>query len=175
MGTVSTVTTTQVARVAKTICAVTHWCSVTNLQLPKMLYIMQMLWMGENKGQLLFGADFEAWHYGPVVPLIYDKCKLFGARVIEFDPWGNRLPMLSGDSDDDDERRAYKRIKVWTKQIEGMDATEIAGLTRWKKGAWQKHYNPNNTRRLIPKQDIYEECKDRGWIVEPTVQRTAHG
>src|SRR5689334_21455587 len=68
--------------VAKFICDSGDW-KVTNLQLQKLLYMAQMLYMGRHDGARLANANFEAWDYGPVEPDLYHKVKMFGSGSIE--------------------------------------------------------------------------------------------
>jgi hypothetical protein len=51
-----------VSDIARRFCARGDWC-VTNLELQKMLYIVQMLYMGETNGHRLIQTQFEAWDY----------------------------------------------------------------------------------------------------------------
>jgi uncharacterized phage-associated protein len=62
----------------------------TNMRLNKLLYFAQGYSLKEF-GKPLFGADFEAWDFGPVVPEIYRKYKCCGDNPIaatddDFDP-----------------------------------------------------------------------------------------
>jgi uncharacterized phage-associated protein len=66
---------------ARMVCEHGSW-RVTNLSLQKILYIAQMLFMGEHNTRLI-DTDFEAWDYGPVSPEVYRKVRIFGANPIQ--------------------------------------------------------------------------------------------
>lgn len=55
---------------------------VTNLKLQKMLYFMWIDWYKERK-ESLFGNRIEAWHYGPVIPDVYYRYRIFVADPIK--------------------------------------------------------------------------------------------
>ncbi len=55
---------------------------VTPLKLQKLLYFAEGLNLA-IKGTSLFFEDLEAWHYGPVVPCVYQEYKYAGRRAIE--------------------------------------------------------------------------------------------
>lgn len=57
---------------------------VTNLRLQKLLYFAQG-WSLALRGKPLFAEDLAAWHYGPVVPCVYEKYKSFGRDGISAD------------------------------------------------------------------------------------------
>lgn len=57
---------------------------MTNMKLQKMLYYQQGFHLAYY-GMPLFDEEIEAWMYGPVVPVIYDKYKEFGRQGIEPD------------------------------------------------------------------------------------------
>ena len=51
---------------------------ISNLQLQKILYYIQKRYLTDNK--TAFDDDFEAWQFGPVIPLVYYKYSGFGAK-----------------------------------------------------------------------------------------------
>ena len=54
---------------------------VTPLQLEKLLYFAQG-WHLARFGKPLFEDDFQAWDYGPVIPEVYQKYKVYGRNGI---------------------------------------------------------------------------------------------
>lgn len=55
--------------------------TVSNLRLQKLLYFVQSAFLAIT-GKPCFEDDFEAWDYGPVVPEVYRKYKIFGSTMI---------------------------------------------------------------------------------------------
>lgn len=55
--------------------------TVSNLRLQKLLYFVQIAFLATKDSQC-FNDDLEAWDYGPVVPEVYRKYKIFGSTMI---------------------------------------------------------------------------------------------
>jgi uncharacterized phage-associated protein len=66
---------------ARYACRMSGW-SLTNLKLQKILYIAHMVFVGRTNGQLLTDEAFEAWDFGPVLPSLYHRVKIFGDASI---------------------------------------------------------------------------------------------
>lgn len=57
---------------------------ISNLQLQKILYFLQIMYGRSTHGtELLFRDEFEAWPYGPVIFAVYDEFSRYGGSVIE--------------------------------------------------------------------------------------------
>lgn len=138
--------------VAKYICEKSGW-NVSNLQLQKLMYLAQMIYMGRTGGKRLFDGDFEAWDYGPVEPDLYHKVKVFGSGAIR-DVFRNALSF-----NEDDKRR--KVMDDVTSRFLRFSAGDLVEITHWDGGAWAKHYIPNARNVPIPDEDILAEYKDR--------------
>jgi uncharacterized phage-associated protein len=141
---------------ARQICEHGSW-KVTNLSLQKILYISQMLFMGENGGSRLIDTEFEAWDYGPVSPEIYRCVRMFGANPIQdvffFEPRSH-----------DGLRESY--LHNVSTYLTGKKAGELVAITHWKDGAWAKNYRPGAHGTAIPDADIVDEYRRR---TEPKV------
>ena len=55
-----------------------HDLSITNLQLQKILYYIQVHFL-QKENRALFSDDIEAWQLGPVVRDVYDQYSTFGS------------------------------------------------------------------------------------------------
>lgn len=138
--------------VCKYICERGEW-KVTNLQLQKILYLAQMVYMGRNAGQRLVDADFEAWDYGPVEPTAYRKVRMFGSQPIKDVFYEARR------FKDDDTRKAL--LEEVCADLLHRKAGDLVEITHWKGGAWAKHYEPETRGINIPDRDILAEYNDR--------------
>jgi uncharacterized phage-associated protein len=138
--------------VAKFICERGGW-KVTNLQIQKIIYLIQMFYMGQNDGSRLVDAGFEAWDYGPVVPRLYRKVRMFGARPIE-DVFYDARPFKT-----DDPRRAL--MESASEQLLPLKPGELVDITHWTNGAWAKNYVPGIKGIGIPDNDIVAEYRAR--------------
>lgn len=138
--------------VCRYICEKSGW-RVTNLQLQKILYLTQMQYMGVKDGIRLVDADFEAWDYGPVDPLLYRKVKKFGA-----DPISDVFYEARSFREDDERRLFLDNVCV---ELLPRSASELVNLTHWSKGAWAKNYVQGRKGQRISDIDIFEEYKAR--------------
>lgn len=138
--------------VCKLICESGDW-KVTNLQLQKVLYLAQMVHMGQNGGEPLADAHFEAWDYGPVEPTVYRKVRMFGSGPIQ-DVFTEARPFKQTDP-----RRAL--LKQVCADLLPRRAGELVEITHWKDGAWARHYEAGARGTPIPNADIVAEYHDR--------------
>jgi uncharacterized phage-associated protein len=145
--------TTQVSALAaaRHMCARSDW-SLTNLQLQKMLYLAQMIYLGKT-GEPLFNGTFEAWDYGPVLPVVYNQVKSFGSGPIRDVFFGARAIT--------DESRC-EMLNEACDQLSQKTAGQLVNITHWSKGAWAQHYVPGTRGVIIPNAAILQEARDRG-------------
>lgn len=139
--------------VARFVCESGDW-RVTNLQLQKIMYLAQMLYMGDNSGERLFDGGFEAWDYGPVEPVLYRKVKSFGAGAIENDVFTE-----AGNFVNDSHRLAFLRDA--SPQLLKYTPRELVAITHWDGGAWAKYYEPEVKGIRIPDGAILDEYHAR--------------
>ena len=138
--------------VGRYICDKSGWL-LTNLQLQKILYLAQMQYMGENDGNRLVEANFEAWDFGPVEPSLYRKVKMFGAGPIS-DVFYEARSFADGSK----QKIVLDDI---CNQLLHRSASELVNLTHWSHGAWAKNYVQGIKGRYISDDDIFEEYKSR--------------
>ncbi|WP_298958130.1 type II toxin-antitoxin system antitoxin SocA domain-containing protein [uncultured Methylobacterium sp.] len=138
--------------VSKFICENSDW-TATNLQLQKLLYLAQMIYMGRNAGSRLVDANFEAWDYGPVEPNLYKKVRMFGSRPI------SDVFFKARQFKKDDARRTF--LEEFCRDLLPKRAGELVEITHWDGGAWAKHYIPGARGIQIPDRDIALEYADR--------------
>lgn len=135
---------------AKKVCELSNW-TITNLKLQKILYILHLLYLGEKKEPLINDEDFEAWYYGPVLPLLYNKIKIFSDRPIQNIFFNNDIDLFSPE---------INFIKEHYKKIAKKSAWDLVLATHLAGGAWEKYFDHNAKNQVIPNEDILEEYKD---------------
>ena len=136
---------------AKHMCARSGW-QISNLSLQKMLYLAQMIYMGEHGGEKLIDGTFEAWAYGPVLPTVYGQVKAFGKNPIKNVFHGVAPEMDAGRRDTLND--AYDQLSQKT-------PGQLVSITHWKDGAWAKNYIPGAFGVPIPDPDILDEYRAR--------------
>ena len=136
---------------ARRMCERSDW-TLTNLELQKILYLAQMVYMGKNGGERLFNGRFEAWDYGPVVPAVYSQVKGFGG--------GSIRNVFFGIGSVGSEDRAELLDDAYD-ALSKMTASRLVSITHWKEGAWAKNYVPGVRGIVIPDLDIIDEFRKR--------------
>ena len=136
----------------KTLCELSGW-EVSNFRLQKLLYIADMYYMGRTEGKALIDEDFEAWQYGPVEPMLYRYCKVYGASSI-----GRIFPKNGGAGDNTPEFEILNEI---TEAAKGVTDAALVSFTHWEKGAWYEVYKRRKREIIIPRHLIMEEYEKR--------------
>jgi uncharacterized phage-associated protein len=137
---------------AKRLCEQSGW-RLTNLQLQKILYLAHMIALGRSGGNdPLVGELFEAWDYGPVLPSVYRRARVFGSGPVRNVFHG--VPDIDGTSEADALDEAFRAVGQ-------KRPAELVSLTHWEEGAWAKNYKPGYLGVIIPNEDVLEEYKKR--------------
>ena len=123
----------------------------SNLQIQKLLYLGQMLYLGENAIPM-FNDDFEAWKLGPVIPAVYQRAKIYGSRPVENLFTDDCLPQESP------ERKMLERV---LRELPDKSPWKLVSITHWDEGAWAQNYTDGGFGSLIPKDDIRNEYARR--------------
>lgn len=131
---------------AKTIGEISHW-SLSNLQMHKILFIAHMFYLGNN-GERLISDDFEAWDYGPVLPALYQKAKIYGSGAV-----GNVFHSV----DSVQEGAAYDALKDAVEKLSKFNPATLIAYTHKPGGAWDKNYESGCRGNVIPEDDILAE------------------
>lgn len=135
---------------ARHMCERSGW-GLTNLELQKMLYLAQMMFMGKNNGQRLMTGSFEAWDYGPVSPQVYREVKAFGREPIRSLWFSSKIQ--------DPARIALLDEAV--DELSKLRPAQLVNITHWKDGAWARNYVPNQRGIVIPDEHIIDEYRRR--------------
>ena len=135
--------------VAKTVCELAGW-NLSHLKLQKILYILQMFYLGE-KGKPLFYANFEAWKYGPVEPNLYKKLSSAGGDNIP--RWLFILEDTISRNDPD-----YEFIERLTNKLLEKSPSFLVNYVHDSKSAWSKVYKENKNIPITNEEmrDEYE-------------------
>lgn len=132
--------------------------SISNLKLQKILYFIQAIFLNEYN-RACFKEEIEAWTFGPVVPSVYQKYKIFGANSIpeyackddsfvglfSYNNSNNRLAISPNDND---------IICDIVDSLSGYSASDLVEITH-KQSPWINAYTPycNN---IISKESILD-------------------
>ena len=127
--------------------------TITQLELQKLLYLAQMIHLGEYRSPIL-AARFEAWVYGPVNRALYDETKRYGADpLIASNIQGNSRAVMA---------RTHKDVlNHVVNHLAGKTGAQLIRITHLEDGAWHKTFDPHLRDIEIPDQLIKDEYIQR--------------
>lgn len=135
-------------RIAKTLLEVSEW-SITNLQLHKMLYIANRVYLART-GEQLVDSEFEAWDYGPVLPQVYNECKMWGGKPIK-----GGMYLVSPYTDG----KKFDYITEVFSSLKKYRSGQLVANTHIDGGGWSRVYKKGQKGIKITKDDILAENK----------------
>lgn len=140
-------------RTAQKVCSLSDW-SLTNLQLQKILYLSHLLYFGQRKEPLIL-ERFQAWTYGPVLPGVYNRVKVFQDRPILNVFYGSHV--LREDDPIDGDKACFLRETY--QKLARRSARELVRMTHLRDGAWEKAFQrqPYST---LQDDDILSEYEE---------------
>lgn len=112
--------------------------SISNLKLQKILYFIQAQFL-IAKNEVCFLDKIEAWDFGPVVPNVYHRYKVFGSANIPSN--GDRVPCFNGD----DKELIDSVIDLCAKYT----ASQLVAITHNQK-PWREVYNRYYKAEISP-------------------------
>lgn len=125
--------------------------TISNLKLQKMLYFVQAEFLVE-KGKACFSEKIQAWNFGPVVPEVYQRYKVYGAANI---PSSRRLARSTIISEAD-----KKIIDNMIDECADYSASELVEITHRQK-PWKQAYEegPNTVISCAKIKEYFTEDK----------------
>lgn len=136
---------------ARYLCEKSGW-SLSNLKLQKLLYLAQVEHASQNNGERLIAEPFQAWDYGPVVPRLYQKLKMFGAGPVENVFYSAKSIRSESPSD-------RSLANTWD-QFGDADPGKLIEVSHWERGGWAARYQPG-IKDEIRHADIVTEAENR--------------
>ena len=116
---------------------------VSNLKLQKILYFIQAEFLVSKPGHMPCFADrIEAWDFGPVVPNVYHRYKIYGGAIIV--PMQDD-PMAAFYEDIRPEDKA--RIDGILQETERFTASELVQITHGQ-SPWLDVYSPGMNNEI---------------------------
>lgn len=117
---------------------------VSNLQLQKMLYFLQLTFI-KGYDSPLFDDTFEAWQYGPVIRDVYVKFSEFG---------GSPIKMIFPDAVrfENDEQEDF--INTIIEKLRGLSPWNLVRVSHAKGSPWDEVYNRRGQDKGIIPNDL---------------------
>lgn len=112
----------------------------TNLEIQKILYFANMLYIGENGVEApLIENKFLTWRFGPAVEKLYDLIKEHGNKRIPSSAFNGIERIMS---EDGNPIEGYEKEVEITKRAYGRFSKyspyELVKISHWSKGAWKR-------------------------------------
>ena len=120
---------------------------ITPMKLLKLTYICYG-WYSIGNEDRLFYNEIQAWKYGPVIPDLYDKIKIYHTNPVN-DDIGN------SESLDDNKKKWIEKIYSLYKGFTGND---LSNMTHIEGSPWHQVYDKSN-RYEIPDNIIKDYYK----------------
>lgn len=116
--------------------------AISNLKLQKILYFVQAEFLVFTD-RPCFYEDIEAWDFGPVVPVVYRKYKVYG---------GSNIPTLFLGSIVRFEDNEEELINGIVDACSDYTASELVEITH-RQSPWRDNYEPRKNN-VIPSNEI---------------------
>lgn len=116
---------------------------ISSLMLQKVLYLCQFE-SYKRSNRPLFGDDFEAWRYGPVVPSAYSICSIFGDLKITRKVEETEKLTLSD----------MWIVENVTSLVQSLKPWEVTSRVQYKGSPWDVTFRNSGMGSKIPKELI---------------------
>lgn len=120
--------------------------AISNLKLQKILYFIQANFL-VNLDKACFYEDIEAWNFGPVVPSVYYKYKVFGSSNISSNESTNEKFLLND----------RKLIEIMIDECSKYSASQLVDITHNQR-PWKNAYR-RGANNIITNESILEYFK----------------
>lgn len=120
--------------------------SVSNLKLQKLLYFAQGFHSVTNTDDNLFTDSIEAWKYGPVVPSVYHKFKIYLAGPIP-----NNHPFTSSETLSDKKNATVDWV---IDNLGKYTAMQLSNFSHAQNSPWDKVFNSNDSSEIIEVSEL---------------------
>lgn len=126
--------------------------SFTQMQLLKLVYIAHG-WMLGAYDEPLINNQIQAWKYGPVIPDLYSKIKIFGSSEIT-------IPSLTNGQDDAFTEEEIDTLEFVLEVYGDHSAARLSQITHMPNTPWSAVYNENGWAEEIPDSLIRNHYKE---------------
>jgi uncharacterized phage-associated protein len=131
--------------------AMSEGLPITQMKLQKIIYFAEGYHMAKYDKPLI-SEPFQAWKYGPVIPVIYEQYKEFGSRPIVADIDKFTLGSMSQETD---LSKSAKDAMEYTWQVtRDISAEKLSAWTHLENSPWNKVYSDSDWSRRINEDDI---------------------
>lgn len=128
------------------VCAMAAGCPLTPLQVMKLTYIAHGWSLGLRDRRLITDT-VQAWRYGPVIPSLYSRLKLFGSTPVRHEI---KAGMFDAGRDKEIEADDLALVDDVYAKYGKFDGIQLSNLTHMKGTPWHQVYSPTEFNVPIP-------------------------
>ena len=116
---------------------------LTHIQIQKILYLAQMLFIGENGFKSpLIRNNFLDWKYGPVAREVYDHLNgRYGKNPVPREAFDDIVGIMNEQTRKAEKPEHEAHVKFLIKAYDtwgDLEPFDLVAITHWQKGAWRK-------------------------------------
>ncbi|MFV7791276.1 Panacea domain-containing protein [Aliarcobacter lanthieri] len=134
---------------------------VSNLQLQKMIYFVNLYYFRLTGAFLLDGEQFEAWQHGPVIPEVYREYATYGGLLIKDKKNSINLDSMIDSKQNKIEKGTVDLINDFILYLSKMDPWTLVDYSHRTGGAWYKAYNKDKIKVKISNELIKQEANSK--------------
>ena len=127
-----------------------HKRNLTNLEVQKLAYFLEAIYMVCTDDNYLYKEDFCAWNFGPVNDVIYNNYIVYGSFPIE----------LSKKIDINPENLKY--IEMLYDLFKSFNATQLVNLSHLEGSPWYDIYK--RWDGAIPENEVISKRETKTWF-----------
>jgi uncharacterized phage-associated protein len=135
--------------------------SLSNMQLQKLVFFAHGIHLGAFDGEALIDETVKAWDFGPVIPELYEKLRVFGRGKVTTDLAPQMRDFFSDDGTEMEAIRttwdAYKDKAAW----------QLSNISHVKGSPWDQVWNCDQNRYANIPNKLIQDYYQRHLRVEP--------
>ena len=114
---------------------------LTNLQVQKILYFANMLFIGENgPDKPLVEDKFLTWIYGPAIEMLHERIKKYRKNLVKPEAFDDIVSIMDKDTQEPKEEDYRPHVEVLKDAYDrwgSFTPYRLVGISHWGKGAWR--------------------------------------
>ena len=122
----------------------------TPMQIQKLIFFAHG-WMLAIHDRELLNREFEAWQYGPVMPVVYYNLSYYGGNLVDKPLLAHPQPF--------DEKEDDVLDQVYDLYGE-FDGIRLSNMTHVREGPWHKTWQKHKRQVVIPNKMIRQYFRD---------------
>lgn len=131
---------------------------VTQMKLQKLVYFAHGYHLAKYKEPLV-KEEFQAWEFGPVIPVLYQEYKYYGSGPItdvSLISWGDNIENKLNELD----AKARNSIEYTWQALKDLSAYQLSNWSHKANSPWSNYYQNGVSEIAIPNEQIERYFSD---------------